>query len=62
MNSEDVLLGMLVGVRWGARQADLGDRIGSVRQGPREVLGVFLGKGGSPTRMAASQKRTSRRL
>ena len=54
MNSEDVLLGMLVGVRWGARQADLRDRIGSVRQGPREVLGVFLGNGGSPTRMTAS--------
>ena len=56
MNSEDVLLGMLVGVRWGARQADLGDRIGIVRQGPREVPGVFLGNGGSPTRMAAPKK------
>ena len=56
MNSEDVLLGMLVQVRWGAREADLRGRIGIVRQGPREVLGVFLGKGGSPTRMAAPKK------
>jgi hypothetical protein len=56
MNSEDVLLGMLVQVRWGAREADLRDRIGIVRQGPREVLRVFLGNEGSRTRMTASQK------
>ena len=56
MNSEDVLLGMLVQVRWGAREADLRGRIGIVRQGPREVLGVLLGNGGSPTRMTAPKK------
>ena len=56
MDSEDVLLGLLVQVQQGAREADLRDRIGIVRQGPREMLRVFLGNGGSPTRMTASQK------
>ena len=48
MNSEDVLLGMLVGVRWGARQAGLGGRIGTVSKGLARCWAFFSAREVAP--------------